>query len=387
MSGILPMALAAAAVLLAVTWSLRSARRIAEAARASSDAAEDSAGLAALPSLQAGEREGLRSPPHEAAGGSEVASPDPGPSPGAAPASSPPADAPVDGPRRSPLVPIAGAAGGAQARRTAEGTGGALMALLGVPEAVGDDDLAPRPSASDLPRLRWGSASPFEGPGLELEALEDSPDEPKALASRAPPAPSREAGRVWGLAVGPVVGLLWWFLAPHDALQQALHAALSAVAAVVAGLLFGLSHEALARARQERFERDLQSALDDAEAGAGPGPAEALLNGWIGRYRTGAVLGDEAAWVLQRWWPEADRHQAIEQARSRRGVEWARVLFALDEAERTAVDPSPLLRHTADVLRSRREAARSEPSQDRPGLGVAIAIVLLAIAAGLGMAL
>jgi hypothetical protein len=345
---VVPLALAAAAVLLAVAWSLRSARRAADAARA--EAPDDELRLPAMPAMapRRAPQQGVAAPP----------APDP---------------------ERAPLVPIGGTGGTGPGPGVegASGTGGSLVALLGLPEALDADDEAPRPSASELPRLAAAAGSPFDGPELDLDAPEGIHPAPRSASTHPPVGIGRR--RALRLPVPPLGGAaaaaLWWFVAPRGDLPTVAHAALAATSGVVAGLGLGLWQEARTRGEQSRFERELLATLDRG----GPWSLDAIGEAAPAR----GVLWEECRRAREAWWPEEDRHAVIVSARARRGGEWGRVLFALDEAERGPGDAGPLLAHTAEQLRER--IAGADPPAGA-GWAIALGIVVIAAAAAAGIA-
>lgn len=360
MNSLVALFLAAAVVLFSVVWALRSARRAARLAV--EDPPVDAPPLPAMPVLQI-ERP---APPGPAA----------------------PLLAATD---RAPLVPIAGVSPRQEDRALPAGTGGSLVALLGVPEVVGPEAPAPRPSASDLPLLRGEASSPFDGPGLELGAPEVAEVQPRALPpadvqpDRAPPS----SGLPWRAGLGLLAAGGWWWLGPRGDIPAAVHGALAGTAGATVWVLVGMLGDARGRGQQARFEAELLAALDELPAwlARGVGPETAIAELAAGAHGPGGPLQEEARRVLADWWPEPERPSAFVAARTRRGAEWARVLFALDEAARTGQDPARLLAHTAASLRERVETGADPGGTPGPGWALAIAIGVVAIAAAIGMSL
>lgn len=356
---VVPLALAAAAVLLAVGWALRSARRAADSVL-DAEGPDDAPPLPAMPILT-------------------IAQP-----------IAPPAAAPTLGPSdRAPLIPIGGAELSDGAQASFKGTGGALVALLGMPEAVGVEAAAARPSGSELPLLPAGSGSPFDGPGLELgtpEALDFA--SPQALAIEPRPEGRAPAPwRPWRAGVGLLATAAWWFGAPQGDLPPSVHTGLAVSAGAIAWLVAGFLRDAHARGQQAGFEAELLGALEELPAwfAVGVDPETALTE--LAERGGAGPLQSEARRVLSDWWPAATRTAAFGAARGRRGPEWTRVLFALDEADRTGQDPRRLLAHTAEGLRERIAEGDDPSSNAAGGWPLAIAILVVAIAAAIGMSL
>jgi hypothetical protein len=347
-TSLVPVAVAAAAVLIAVSWALRSARRAADAL--STDEEEPPFALPALPGLE---------------------------QPGSvAPSTS---DAPN---RRAPLVPIAGAEGPG----TASEVGDVLISLIGVPEELAQGDVDPRPSGSRLPLLRGDSASPFRDESVDLSAPEAEVGADQDAASRVlePGSHRRPAGP------GPIVAGTAGAMAFGGALVLGAPAIVALLIGVAGGSLVLAAVRQIevsrARATQPRFEAELARGLDklDGLLAQGTPPERGLI--LLAKATDEGPLWQELREATASWWPEAGRPEAFVAARARRGAEWGRVLFALDEAARTGADPRRLLAHTAESLRS--GGGRPEPPDGLdPGAAIAIAGSIAATAAAIAIAI
>lgn len=308
------LALASAGVLFAVVWALRAAR--ANAARLEAEQPLDEPSFAALPPVRP------------------------------APATPRPRAPGEPAPDRPPLVTVGGLS--ARDRTTLRSdTEGHLVSLLGVPEVLAAGEAGP------LPQLGRDRASPFEGPDLELDApeprtdleLDPEPGAVDALDHR----PRRGTAAVAALSVGGLAAFATGLAQGPPLVVAGFGLALGLGTFVLTGQLGGQRSQH----RRDRAERELVQALPGLirwldEGGSLDGAWDALRDSCP----PGGLLRAEVEQVRAAWSDPAERVRALQSARAL-GAEWPRVLWALDEAERTGADPRRLLGHTLTGLADR----------------------------------